>query len=521
MVFDKTGGGVITWRELDQIMVSLGYPQINAVTLKRAGVPDIHAPSSGASGLDFANFLVLLKSEELYNILDYSFNRHNAVYNIRVLKRAVQLLVDGHLELSSIRLARMAFSLYEGELCLGIPLEERSLMSLMRLTGKVIAPKKLQEWIQKTVVDIPNRVQLYEFFDIVRIADHREQVIKAISQPSSLSISKNKVGLFDVSDNSFLLTPEQKLLKKMDDDYDAYLSLLQAQQNPTKDHLEQRRNKSGPYKSVKLLSDHQSEEGSDDETANDGKKGIGGKEIVFDHIRESLRVGASNLVQVRTHLTSHPFPPTHTTRPHSVIGYINTKGGGGLGDSKRRSSTASVGKHTFEERRSNITNSEDDERQDDERIGESERSSTVVYPTQHKIFGNLSTSNSGVITTEELFEPMLEWPSFSTRRLHIPADSSDVVNNYINNTQSYEKEINRRRVRLPSLYQLAKDSMTSMANITSLMPPLPAHHSRENLQRFKNTHSNTSNPDFIETINNLSISTEEDKQFKKTSSTIS
>jgi hypothetical protein len=38
----------------------------------------------------------------------------------------------------------MSFMLYEGELCSGLLLEEKALLTTLRITGKALAPKKLQ-----------------------------------------------------------------------------------------------------------------------------------------------------------------------------------------------------------------------------------------------------------------------------------------------------------------------------------------------------------------------------------------
>ncbi len=63
----------------------------------------------------------------------------------------------------------MSFTLYEGELCSGIPLDERSILSTLRVTGKAVAPKKLQEWIKQLNPEVPGRVQLYEYCDLIKV----------------------------------------------------------------------------------------------------------------------------------------------------------------------------------------------------------------------------------------------------------------------------------------------------------------------------------------------------------------
>ena len=68
----------------------------------------------------------------------------------------------------------MSFMLYEGELCSGIPLDEKAIVTTLRVTGKVIAPKKLQEWLKQLNPDVPGRVQLYEYCDLFKMCDNTQ-----------------------------------------------------------------------------------------------------------------------------------------------------------------------------------------------------------------------------------------------------------------------------------------------------------------------------------------------------------
>ncbi len=63
----------------------------------------------------------------------------------------------------------MAFSLYEGELSAGINLDEKSICSTLRVTGKVIAPKKLAEWMKTFQPDVNGKLQFYEFIDLLKL----------------------------------------------------------------------------------------------------------------------------------------------------------------------------------------------------------------------------------------------------------------------------------------------------------------------------------------------------------------
>lgn len=63
----------------------------------------------------------------------------------------------------------MAFMLYEGEVSAGIQMDEKAIISMLRVAGKIIAPKKLQEWMKHSLPDVPGRMQLYEFIDLVKM----------------------------------------------------------------------------------------------------------------------------------------------------------------------------------------------------------------------------------------------------------------------------------------------------------------------------------------------------------------
>lgn len=58
--------------------------------------------------------------------------------------------------------------------------------------------------------------------------DDKDQIQKQVL-PSNPSREKTRTGLYELADENFLLTPEQQLLKKMDEDYENVVSLLQMQ----------------------------------------------------------------------------------------------------------------------------------------------------------------------------------------------------------------------------------------------------------------------------------------------------
>eukprot|EP01116_Phalansterium_solitarium_P015278 TRINITY_DN3362_c0_g1_i3.p1 TRINITY_DN3362_c0_g1~~TRINITY_DN3362_c0_g1_i3.p1 ORF type:complete len:400 (-),score=73.22 TRINITY_DN3362_c0_g1_i3:294-1358(-) len=242
-MFDKFGKGIISWGDLGGIFKALGFPEPSSGLLIRA---KIESNPSNTAGLDNKELQKLLHSEEMNQALDYTFNKHNSTYNIRVIKKAIQILVASALTIEELREARMSFLLYEGELSAGILLDEKAVLTTLKVTRKAISSKKLREWLNQLSPDVPGRIQLYEFFDLFRNCENKETVRKQLHNPAK-SIEKGKTGLYELTDSSFLLTPEAKLLKKMDDDYDVAANMLPLQQpsNLQKRTKEQTKQSSG------------------------------------------------------------------------------------------------------------------------------------------------------------------------------------------------------------------------------------------------------------------------------------
>eukprot|EP00026_Physarum_polycephalum_P003668 Phypoly_transcript_03681.p1 GENE.Phypoly_transcript_03681~~Phypoly_transcript_03681.p1 ORF type:complete len:550 (-),score=63.81 Phypoly_transcript_03681:737-2386(-) len=232
-MFDKTGRGIITWRELSSLMKALGIPDIPLGLLNRMAAS--HTPEN-SMGLEYKSFLHLLHSEPFSATLDYTYNRHNSTYNIRVIKKALSLLIDGFLTLEDLQASRMGFTLYEGETCNGIQLEAASVSAAMRVTGKAIAPRKLVAWLDGIEEDVPGRLQLYEFLDLVKLCNDRTEETKAVPTVTT-TVDRSRAGLFELTDATFLLTPNQKLEKHMNEDYDNTVNLINSQQIPPRETL--------------------------------------------------------------------------------------------------------------------------------------------------------------------------------------------------------------------------------------------------------------------------------------------
>jgi len=298
-MFDKTGRGIITWRELSSLMKALGIPDIPLGLLNRMAAS--HTPEN-SPGLEYKSFLHLLHSDPFSATLDYTYNRHNSTYNIRVIKKALSLLIDGFLSLEDLQASRMGFTLYEGETCNGIQLEAASVIAAMRVTGKAIAPRKLVAWLDGIEEDVPGRLQLYEFLELVKLCNDRTEENKAVPTVTT-TVDRSRAGLFELTDANFLLTPNQKLEKHMNEDYDNTVSLVNSQQIPPRETL---------TSAKKSASSHDFQKHS---LHAKKSKGVEESLELYDQLRGSIKSSSTHVQSARAIRSSSRGA---STRPQSV-----------------------------------------------------------------------------------------------------------------------------------------------------------------------------------------------------------
>lgn len=300
-MFEKSGRGLITWQELSSLLKALGIPDIATGMLNRMSIA--HTPDN-SPGLEYKPFLNLLHSDSFSSTLDYTYNRHNSTYNVRVIKKSISLLVDGFLTFGTLRAARLGFTLYEGETCTGLTLDAPVLCSALRVSGLSIAPKKLSSWLTSIEEDVPGRLQLYEFLDLVKLCSDRLEQTKSVPAVST-SVERSRVGLFELTDANFLLTPGQKLGKHMDEDYDNTVSLVNLQQLPPRESLTSSTKKSS------------SPEFNNNTNSRNSKRVEEGLDL-YGQIRGSLVTSTSYVQNARTNQSSGATSRSLSTRPHSV-----------------------------------------------------------------------------------------------------------------------------------------------------------------------------------------------------------
>ncbi len=220
-----------TRRELCYLAVCLGYPS----SLFPMGFKTAPGFQAALQRLDSGKrvsekvFLELLDSKILlHDRLDKLYNRYPAKYNVKLIKRAHYLLKHGTLSFSDVSDARIAFELYACEDGSGLQANVGTVRQALKMLERVMSPLRLEAEVQKyhEISEIPNRFQVFEFLDLVVMCETTQEVEKRVSSTCSLgNTNDTDLGLPDF--NEILMTPDQKISKYLDEQYQAsLLSLL-------------------------------------------------------------------------------------------------------------------------------------------------------------------------------------------------------------------------------------------------------------------------------------------------------
>ena len=125
----------------------------------------------GTKGLSEKKFIEMLNLKMFDKYLDSTFNNKPAKYNVRTIKKALQLIrhrVIGFPELSQ---ARMAYFLYENDDQLGMDADSSTILKALRLCDRVMSPVQLDKYLIdiSLSVQIPCRLQLFEFLEMISL----------------------------------------------------------------------------------------------------------------------------------------------------------------------------------------------------------------------------------------------------------------------------------------------------------------------------------------------------------------
>ena len=220
--------GFYTKDELSRLCSCLGYPSnlfldcLHATSEVKPFLRGDYLKCLAGRPLKESTIKQLLESKYLKQSLEKIFNRQDAKYNIKVIRRAMWLLRYRKMSYNEISEGRIAFEVYCTEDDNGLLANVETVLSALKMADKVISPLRLNHEIQKQqhIVDVPSRIQLYEFLNLmllaIKPADVEEKIVS-----NSTNLEKEQV-LDDVSLPDFdelLMTSDQKVLQFLDKQY--------------------------------------------------------------------------------------------------------------------------------------------------------------------------------------------------------------------------------------------------------------------------------------------------------------
>ena len=202
-------------RELSLLATSLGFPGSLLVSRFQAHYSASSEADDEERTVSEKMVTGLLSSGSLFKKLEKVFNRHPAWYNVKLFRKAMQHIRHRSLCFRDISDARIAFELYASES--GMAAELHHVQRALKMMERAASPSQLQLEIQRfhDVSDVPSRLQLYEFMDIVALCGKTDELDdeRRLSELSlcdgtlSASGSRQEVADFD----QILMTRDQKV----------------------------------------------------------------------------------------------------------------------------------------------------------------------------------------------------------------------------------------------------------------------------------------------------------------------
>ena len=165
----------------------------------------------------------LLESKHMQKRLHKYFNSSPEDHNKKIFMKAMSVLRHRKLDFSEISVARVSYDLYASEDGGGMLASASVVLQALELIGRAISPVKLRLEIQKQqdVVDIPSRIQLYEYIDLVcksvRISDVEREMDSLIPRDGEISIDLQDSSIPDF--DWILMTNSERILAYLDKQY--------------------------------------------------------------------------------------------------------------------------------------------------------------------------------------------------------------------------------------------------------------------------------------------------------------
>ncbi|XP_033112915.1 uncharacterized protein LOC117113623 isoform X2 [Anneissia japonica] len=221
--------GFYTWNELCCLSRALGF---QANTLNSC-IPDEALQND--EGIVHKEILKLINLKYFNDALDRTFNMHTADYNINVLKKSLKILNHRLLSFSELNDVRIAFQVYEAADMKGMVMDQHTLMRTLKLCNRIVAPLKLMHRIKhlQEFFDEPDRIQFYEFLDLLVLC----QLIPEVQ------IAHQKDGSLDKSRELYELDDFEKVCTTLDEKIEDHLNsmFMRTERDYGKEHLGDKR----------------------------------------------------------------------------------------------------------------------------------------------------------------------------------------------------------------------------------------------------------------------------------------
>ncbi len=253
--------GFYTKNELGKLCSCLGYPNnlllncLHDATKVKFSLRREYLKFLAGKPLEESFINQLLESKYLKQCLEKRFNRQDAKHNIKVIKKAMWLLRHQKMSFNEISEGRVAFEVYCCEDGSGLLVAVENVLLALKMVEKVISSSKLECEIQKQqhIADVPSRIQLYEFFDLVLLTKnsvHVELEMKSNSDEEKVTSIASIPNL-----DQMWMTSDQKILTFLDEQYK--LSLYKEVKSASETIEEEHVVSSAPRRYLKALSKEQ------------------------------------------------------------------------------------------------------------------------------------------------------------------------------------------------------------------------------------------------------------------------
>ncbi|CAH3174270.1 unnamed protein product [Porites lobata] len=202
-----------TWEELRCLAKALGFRK--DLFIKNV-LPEFQKEKS--NGLSVKILSNMLDIKCLHGDIHRTYNIHDALYNSRVIEKALDMLSNRYLSFQELREVRVAFQLYEHEDMLGLVIDEHVLLRTLKICGRAVSPVKLKQHIKHMTRQVPDRLMLYEFLDLLLLCERDAEVqLQPLQQVNGV----DKNNLFKLCDfQAILSTEDQKKIRHLDHLYE-------------------------------------------------------------------------------------------------------------------------------------------------------------------------------------------------------------------------------------------------------------------------------------------------------------